>query len=95
MGSGPIELEFRSRTDPQADMYMAGSFAVSPAIARRREPNRCSERSNQGLTQNVTVPVSGGLAVRTDGYFGVLTAYRFGDPLPIVESIAGASLGRW
>ena len=46
---------------------------------------------NKGLTQNVTVPVSAGLLVNTDAYFDALTAYRLGDPLPIVESIAGAS----
>lgn len=46
---------------------------------------------NKGLTRNVTVPISAGLLTNTESYFAALTAYRQGDPLPIVERIADAS----
>jgi Fic family protein len=45
----------------------------------------------QGLTRNVTVPVSAGLLVDTSAYFDTLTAYRDGDPLAIVSVVAEAS----
>lgn len=44
------------------------------------------------LTRRVTVPVSAGLLADTRGYFDTLTAYRDGDPVPIVEMLAQASL---
>ena len=46
---------------------------------------------NKGLTRNVTVPVSAGLLTNTDTYFDALTAYRDGDPVPIIERVAEAS----
>lgn len=46
---------------------------------------------NKGLTRHVTVPVSAGLLAGTDAYFDALTAYRAGDPAPIVERLAEAS----
>jgi len=45
----------------------------------------------RGLTRQVTVPVSAGLLTDTDGYFATLTAYRDGDPLPIIGALAAAS----
>lgn len=45
----------------------------------------------KGLTRNVTVPVSAGLLVNVDAYFEALTAYRDGDPEPIVQRVAEAS----
>ena len=47
-------------------------------------------RGNQ-LTRNVTVPVSAGLLVDTNRYFDTLTAYRAGDPAPIVERLSTAA----
>ena len=44
-----------------------------------------------GLTRNVTVPVSAGLLIDTNGYFEALTAYREGNPAAIVEKLANAS----
>ncbi len=44
------------------------------------------------LTRHVTVPVSAGLLADTRRYFDALTAYRNGDPEPIVERLAHASL---
>ena len=43
------------------------------------------------LTRHVTVPVSAGLLVAVDRYFDALTAYRDGDPVPIVERFVHAS----
>jgi len=44
------------------------------------------------LTRAVTVPVSAGLLTDVDSYFTALTAYRDGDPSPIVASLATGSL---
>lgn len=44
-----------------------------------------------GATTRTTLPVSAGLLNDTDGYFGALTAYRLGDPNPIVQRFAQAS----
>lgn len=46
---------------------------------------------NKGLTRMVTVPVSAGLLVDTDGYFAALTDYREGDLTPIITRVAEAS----
>ncbi len=47
---------------------------------------------NKRLTRQVTVPVSAGLLTDTDSYFQALTAYREGDPSPIVERLSAASI---
>ena len=44
-----------------------------------------------GLARTVTVPVSAGLLGDTDTYFAALTAYRAGDPEPIVKVMAEAT----
>jgi Fic family protein len=44
------------------------------------------------LTSHVTVPISAGLLADTAGYVRALTAYRSGDPLPIVGEFARAAL---
>jgi Fic family protein len=46
----------------------------------------------RGLTRDVTVPVSAGLLTDTSRYFDTLTAYRAGDPAPIVAVLAEASV---
>jgi Fic family protein len=43
------------------------------------------------LTRHVTVPVSAGLLTDTDTYFSALSAYREGDPSPIVERFTAAT----
>ncbi|GIG20992.1 Fic family protein [Cellulomonas chitinilytica] len=55
--------------------------ALIHALLRRR-----------ALTRSVTVPVSAGLLVDTHGYFEALTAIRQGDPAPIVDAMAQASV---
>lgn len=44
-----------------------------------------------GATTRVTVPVSAGLLTDTESYFAALTAYRNGDPNPIVARFGEAS----
>lgn len=46
---------------------------------------------HHGLTNHVTVPVSAGLLTDTEAYFDALTAYREGDPVPIIERLARAA----
>lgn len=43
------------------------------------------------LTPHVTVPIAAGLLTDIDSYFSALTAYRVGDPAPIVTAMAEAS----
>jgi Fic family protein len=45
-----------------------------------------------GLTKSVMVPVSAGLLKSTKKYFEALTAFRAGDPLPIIQVFSEASL---
>jgi len=47
---------------------------------------------HSGVTTHVTVPISAGLLVERDRYFAALTAYRQGDPEPIVACVARAAL---
>ena len=45
-----------------------------------------------GILRNLTVPVSAGLLTDVESYFDALTAYRNGEPDPIVQVFAAASL---
>lgn len=46
---------------------------------------------NGGATTRTTVPVSAGLLSDTDAYYEALTAYRDGDPNPIIEEFTRAA----
>lgn len=46
---------------------------------------------HSGLVRAVTVPISAGLLTAVDRYFEALTAYRAGDPTPIVDRFTEAS----
>lgn len=46
---------------------------------------------SKGVTRHVAVPVSAGLLVDVERYFEALTAYRSGDPFPIIERLAEAA----
>ncbi|MBD1269944.1 Fic family protein [Aeromicrobium tamlense] len=46
---------------------------------------------NGGATTRTTVPVSAGLLADTDAYYAALTAYRNGDPNPIVAEFSRAA----
>jgi Fic family protein len=53
--------------------------ALIPALLRHR-----------GVTRNLSVPISAGLLGDTESYFDALTAYRSGNPGPIVERFTAA-----
>ncbi len=80
-------------TDPGCDR--ARAVRNHPPIHRRQRTHRprvgAQPAAGQGLTRHVTVPVSAGLLADTRRYFDALTAYRDGDPEPIVERLANAS----
>ncbi|MFB7876425.1 Fic family protein [Nocardia sp. NPDC056064] len=46
---------------------------------------------SKGVTEQATVPIAAGLLSRVDDYFAALTAYRDGDPAPIVHQVAEAT----
>lgn len=46
---------------------------------------------NGGATTRTTVPVSAGLLSDTDAYYDALTAYRNGDPKPVIEEFSRAA----
>ncbi|MFF2084972.1 Fic family protein [Nocardia sp. NPDC058176] len=46
---------------------------------------------SKGVTEQATVPIAAGLLTRVDDYFAALTAYRAGDPAPIVHQVAEAT----
>jgi Fic family protein len=54
--------------------------ALIHALLRRRQ-----------LTRNVTVPISSGLLVDVDAYFGALGQYRAGNIEPIIEQLTDAA----
>jgi Fic family protein len=54
--------------------------ALAQLVLRRR-----------GLARHTTLPISSGLLRDTDAYFTALTAYRAGDPAPIVEEMVRAA----
>jgi Fic family protein len=45
----------------------------------------------RGITRNVTVPISAGLLVDVDAYFGSLGDYRVGNIEPIIEQMTDAA----
>jgi Fic family protein len=45
-----------------------------------------------GVTRNVAIPVSAGLLAGVEAYHAALTAYRAGDPVPIIDAFADAAL---
>ena len=47
---------------------------------------------HHGITRSVTVPVSAGLLTDVDGYFAALTAYRDGDPNPVVTAFTQGTI---
>ena len=47
---------------------------------------------HHGITRSVTVPISAGILTDVDAYFAALTAYRDGDPNPIVTAFTGGTI---
>jgi Fic family protein len=92
-------VRFAKRTDigvlPQIAIAHAQFETIHPFPDGNGRTGRALVQSmlrNKRLTRQVTVPVSAGLLTDTTSYFQALTAYREGDPAPIVERLSGASL---
>ena len=92
-------LRFAQRDDtltlPQIALAHAQFETIHPFIDGNGRTGRALIQAmlrNKGLTRNVTVPVSAGLLTDTDSYFAALTAYRDGDPAPIVSRLSEAAV---
>jgi Fic family protein len=57
-----------------------GRALVSAALRRR------------GVTENAVPPIASGILARRDDYFETLTAYRLGDPEPVIRLFARSAL---
>ncbi|WP_435735295.1 Fic family protein [Cellulosimicrobium sp. PMB13] len=89
--------EFMSRDDLPALAQTAVSHAQLENIHPFPDGNGRTGRAlmhaqlrHAGLTRHVVVPISAGLLAETDRYFAALTAYRSGDPQPIVAQVCEA-----
>jgi Fic family protein len=92
-------LSFAQRNDvpvlPQIALAHAQFETIHPFTDGNGRTGRALLQAmlrREGLTRNVTVPVSAGLLTDTDFYFAALTAYREGDPAPIVRRVAEAAV---
>jgi Fic family protein len=92
-------LRFAQRGDVTALPQIAVAHAQFETIHPFTDGNGRTGRAliqamlrRKGLTRNVTVPVSAGLLTNTDSYFDALTAYREGDPAPIVRRVSEAAV---
>jgi len=92
-------LRFAQRDDIPALPQIALAHAQFETIHPFTDGNGRTARAliqamlrRKGLTRNVTVPVSAGLLTDTDSYFAALTAYREGDPAPIVRRVSEAAV---
>lgn len=90
--------EFSVRTDLPLLAHAAIAHAQFETIHPFSDGNGRSGRAlvhvmlrNGGATTRTTVPVSAGLLSDTDAYYEALTAYRDGDPNPIIEEFARAA----
>jgi Fic family protein len=91
-------VDFIRRTDlpllAQAAVAHAHFETIHPFVDGNGRTGRALIHAmlrGHGLTRNVTVPVSAGLLSDIGGYFEALTAYRAGDPGPIIEELAEAA----
>jgi len=92
-------LRFTRRDDIPALAQIAVAHAQFETIHPFADGNGRTGRAliqamlrRKGLTRNVTVPVSAGLLTDTNSYFTALTAYREGDPAPIVRRVSEAAV---
>lgn len=91
--------EFVARTDVPLVAQAAIAHAQFETIHPFNDGNGRTGRAlvhamlkQGGATTRATVPVSAGLLANTTAYFDALTAFRAGDPSPIVARFADASL---
>ncbi|WP_029253451.1 Fic family protein [Paraoerskovia marina] len=92
-------VAFARRTDVPALTHAAVAHAQFETIHPFVDGNGRTGRAlihallrHRGLTRTVTVPVSAGLLVDTEGYFSALTAFRAGDAAPIVDALSAAAV---
>jgi Fic family protein len=92
-------VAFSQRTDVGALTLTAIAHAQFETIHPFTDGNGRTGRAlaqallrHRAVTRAVAVPVSAGLLADVDGYHAALTAYRAGDPEPIVARFAEASL---
>lgn len=92
-------LRFAQRDDIPALPQIALAHAQFETIHPFTDGNGRTGRAliqamlrHKGLTRNVTAPVSAGLLTDTGSYFAALTAYREGDPAPIVRRVSEAAV---
>lgn len=90
--------EFSRRTDLPLLAQAAIAHAQFETIHPFNDGNGRAGRAlvhvmlrNGGATTRTTVPVSAGLLSDTDAYYEALTAYRNGDPNPIIEEFSRAA----
>lgn len=91
-------LAFVDRTDLPVLPHVAIAHAQFETIHPFADGNGRTGRAlvhvmlkRAGATRRLTVPVSAGLLVDTEGYFDALTAYREGHAAPIVERFSAAA----
>lgn len=91
-------LDFIRRDDIPALAHTALAHAqfetIHPFIDGNGRTGRAMMHAmlrSKGVTEQATVPIAAGLLTRVDDYFAALTAYRAGDPAPIVRQVAEAT----
>ncbi|MCW2583993.1 MAG: fic [Klenkia sp.] len=92
-------MAFARRTDVPALVLAALAHAQFETIHPFPDGNGRVGRAlvhallrHHGVTRSVTVPVSAGLLTDVEGYFSALTAYRAGDPDPVVSAFVDGTL---
>ncbi|WP_278261485.1 Fic family protein [Nocardia sp. AG03] len=91
-------LAFIRRDDIPALVHTALAHAQFETIHPFTDGNGRTGRAlmhamlrSKGVTEQATVPLAAGLLSRVDDYFAALTAFRDGDPAPIVHQVAEAT----
>lgn len=91
-------MDYARRTDVPAIVQSAIAHAQFETIHPFTDGNGRTGRAllhamlkHRGVASNVTVPVSAGLLTNVGAYHDALTAYRAGDPKPIITVTAEAS----